>query len=289
MKNLKSFYYPETIDKVLEILRDDRVKTAIIAGGTSVSISNDTSVEALVDISRVGLSYIKEESEYVIIGATTTVRELMDSEIIKSMADGILAKASSVIATHPLRNVITIGGNIVQLRVWSDLPTVLLALDAQVKVKGYEERVIPAEDFFEKHPQKQLEPDEIVTEVVFPKAGEKSGAEFIKLARTKGDYAIISLGCYLEYEGDKCTLARIAVGSAVAPPGRAKDAEAMLEGNEVTEELINSTAQKAMEEIEPVSNIWGSAKYKKKLINNLTRKALLACHEKAWEKAKSPA
>ncbi|MCD4784419.1 MAG: FAD binding domain-containing protein [Candidatus Eremiobacteraeota bacterium] len=287
MKNLKTFYYPETIDEVLDILRDETVKTAMVAGGTNISLSNDTTVEALVDITRAGLSYIKEEGGYIVIGATTTVRELMDSEIIKGMADGVLAHASTLIATHPLRNAITIGGNIVQLRIWSDLPTVLLALDAQVKVKGYEDRVIPAKDFFAKHPQKQLDPDEIVTEIVFPKAAEKSGAEFIKISRTKGDYAIISLGCYLEYENEKCTLARIAIGSALNYPKRARGAEAILEGNEITEDLVNSAAQKAMEEIKPISNMWGSAKYKKQLIKNLTRKAILSCNKKAIDKVGS--
>ncbi|MCE1247516.1 MAG: FAD binding domain-containing protein [Firmicutes bacterium] len=281
MNNLKEFYYPENIAEAQKLLRDESVKKAIIAGGTSVALLNTGSVEGMVDITRMGLNYIKQDGGFVKIGATAVVEELARSPITKNLANGILAKASSEIASRPLRNMITMGGNIVQLRIWSDLPVVLLALDGQIKVQGDEERTIPADDFFREQPLKTLAHFDIVKEVVLPKTPETSGAEFIKLSKTKGDYAIMSLACYLEFEEKTCTLARIALSSVTPLPRRCKKAEKVLEGKQLTPELIAEAAAVTREKTKTISNIWGSAEYKSVVLENLVKKSLLSCADKA--------
>lgn len=284
MKNLKQFHYPETLEEALEFLRDESVKTGIIAGGTSMSLSRSNPSEALVDVTRMGLDYIKEDAGYLTIGATTTIQDLVKSESVQKLADGILAKACSVVASRPLRNMITVGGNIVKLRIWSDLPTLLLALDAQVKIKGYDERVIPADDFFKEHPKKHVAKDEIVTEISLPLTPENSGAEFIKLSKTIGDYAIINVACYLEFEGKEVSLARVVVGSVSPLPGRCREAEKLLEGKEPTDELIGQAAKKARVETRTINNLWGSAEYRSIMVEKLVARALKACRDKAAAK-----
>jgi carbon-monoxide dehydrogenase medium subunit len=281
VKNLKEFYYPENISEAQKLLKDDSVKKSIIAGGTSVALLNVGSVEGLVDITRMGLNYITQDGGYVKVGAAATVQEIFRSPITQKLANGILSKAASEIASRPLRNIITIGGNIVQLRLWSDLPIVLLALDAQIKIAGDTERTVPAEDFFREQPHKTLSSFDIVTEVLLPKTPETSGAEFIKFSKTKGDYAVMSLACYLEFEEKKCTLARIALSSVTPMPRRCKKAEKALEGFELTPDIIADAAVKAREKVRTVSNLWGSAEYKSIVVENLVKKALYSCVEKA--------
>lgn len=281
MKNVKNFYYPQSVEEALEMLRDENDKKMIVAGGSSVVFSKDSRVESLVDITRIGLNYIKDEAGFLAIGATTTIQEIFKSPAAASVADGILCKTALNVASRPLRNSITLGGNIVHLMIWSDMPTVLLTLDATIKVQGTSERRIPALDFFKEHPTKIVGKDELVTEVLFPKTIERSGGEYVKFAKTKGDYAIVTIGAYLELEGDECSLARIAVGSASRLPVRCQNAEISLEGKVIDVEMIKKAAVQCREEVKTVTNIWGEAEYKSDLIESLSRRALLTCFEKA--------
>lgn len=284
MSQLKSFFYPETLDEVIEILQDETIKTAVIAGGTSLTLSLDSKIEALIDITRMGYNFIKEEGGYVVVGATTPITDIQFSPDVGKLADGMVSKAASLIGSKALRNMITLGGNIVQLQTWSDMPTVLLALDASIKIRGDEERIVPAADFFKEHPKKILEPFEVVTQVIFPKTPANSGGEFIKFSRTTGDYSIATVGCYLEFEEGLCSLARVAIGSVEPLPRRCRELENMLENQEVTSELIEEVAQNTYEHISPVSNIWGSAEYKQQLVEKLIKRALNSCLEKAKAK-----
>lgn len=284
MKNLKNFYYPESIEEALETLREEPEKTAIVAGGSSVSLSKNERTESLVDITRLGLDHIKDEKGYLAIGATVSIQKIYKSGAVRSTADGMISEAALNIASRPLRNAITLGGNIAGLRVWSDMPTVLLALDASIKVKGRSENLFSAVDFFKSHPSKLLGNDSIVTEVVFPKTVENSGGHYIKFSKTKGDYAIITVACYVEIEEGVCSLARIAVGSVANLPARMTKAETLLEGKPIDEELIKKAAEESRNEIKPVSNIWGSAEYKSELVEALVERALSECVKKARSK-----
>lgn len=284
MKNVKKFYYPETLEEALSLLRDESEKKMIIAGGSSVSLLNDPKVEALVDITRMGLDFIKEEMGYLVIGATTNIQEIYQSEEAGKLADGMLKNAALNVASRPLRNAITMGGNIVHLKAWSDMPTILLTLDASVKLQGEKEEIIPAIDFFREHPSKMVGHKSIVTQVLFPKTMEKSGGEYIKFSKTKGDYAIVTVGCYLEFEEGECSLARIAVGSASKLPGRCKEAEKQLEGKRVNESMLEKAAAICKDKVVTIGNIWGSAQYKSELIEALMRRALRSAYHKAMAK-----
>lgn len=281
MKNLKTFYYPESLEEALKILRNESAKSIIIAGGTGLVQSKDSSIDNLVDITRMGLSYIKEEVGYLVIGATTPVQDLIKSETAQKLADGVLTKAASTIASRPLRNVITVGGNIVGVRVWSDLPVVLLALDAQVKIVGDMERNLPAEDFLKEHPTKILERDEIVTEIYFPFTPKNSGAEYCKIGMSSEGFASMTIAAYLEMEDGKCSLARIAVGSVPPSPKRCKEAEKLLEGKVITDVSIEKAAERARQETSMVTNIWGSARYRSEVLERMLKKVLHSCLEKA--------
>ena len=285
MKNLKTFYYPESIEEALKILRNESVKTKIIAGGSSLAHSKDSNIEALLDITRIkDLKFIKEDVGYLVMGATTTVQDIVSSDLAKKLGNGILVEAARKIASRPLRNVITVGGNIVGVRVWSDLPTILLALDAQVKVLGDMERNIPAEDFFKDHPTRTLETDEIVTEVYFPMTPENSGSVFYKIGVASEGFAAMTLAVYLEIENGKCVLARIAVGSIPPSPRRCKEAEKMLEDQKIDDLLIQKAAEKARQETNTVTNIWASDRYRSEVLERMVKKALHFCLNKACEK-----
>jgi carbon-monoxide dehydrogenase medium subunit len=281
VSKLKQFYYPETLEEASKILKDNSIRTSIIAGGSSVSIARDSKVEALVDITRLGLNYVKKDSSSVKVGATSVIRDLYTSDIAKNVGGGVLSKAASLIASRPLRNTITVGGNITQVKVWSDLPVVLLALDASIKIIGNQERVLTAEEFFREHPLKTLQQGEIVTEIIFPDIPATAKCEFIKFAKTFGDYAIATVCCKLDFSGSVCKSARIAVGSVSSIPHRCKEGENILENQEVTPKLIDACAEVCREKITTISNLWGTADYKSEVVENLVKRTLLNCLNKS--------
>jgi CO/xanthine dehydrogenase FAD-binding subunit len=281
VSKLKQFYYPETLEEARKILIDESVKTGIIAGGTSVSLTRDSSLDALVDITRMKMHTISEENGTVFVGATATIHDLQVSKAVKSIGDGMVSHAASLIASRPLRNVITIGGNITQLKNWSDIPVVLMALDASIRITGEDEEIVSAWEFFKEHPQKLLKPGEVVTEIIFPKPPKNAACDYIKFAKTLGDYAIATIGTYLEFKERKCTEARIAVGAVYNLPQLCREAEDILEGQEVTPDLIDKAAEAASREAQTVSNLWGTAEYKKDVVKNLVRRSLTNTFEKA--------
>jgi CO/xanthine dehydrogenase FAD-binding subunit len=284
VSNLKNFFYPETLEEARKILTDESVKAGIIAGGTSVSLIRDSSLETLVDITRMNMGTISEENGTVFIGATATIHDLQVSKSIKSIGDGMVSYAASLIASRPLRNVITLGGNITQIKNWSDMPVVLMTLDASVRVSGEAEEIVSSWEFFKEHPQKLLKKGEVVTEIIFPKPPKNSACNYIKFSKTTGDYAIATVGTYLEFKEGKCTEARIVSGAVYNLPQLCRESEFVLEGQEITPELIDKAAKTAREEVKTVSNLWGTAEYKKDVVENLVRRSLLTTLEKAEKK-----
>ena len=130
---LKLFHYPKSVPEACSLLREDE-GAKIIAGGTALALTKLQKVHALVDISRLGLEYIKTETDGKHIGATTSAQTLATSVTLRQIAGGILSTAAAGIGSRPIRNQVTIGGNVVQLYPWSDLPAALIALDATVKI-----------------------------------------------------------------------------------------------------------------------------------------------------------
>ncbi|OQA15489.1 MAG: Caffeine dehydrogenase subunit beta [bacterium ADurb.Bin363] len=250
MKNLKEFYYPSSLTEALYILSENEDNSLInvpVAGSTSIVFSKNPNIKGLIDINRIGLDYIKKDGTTIKIGSTMTARKIYQSPLIKSMAGGLLAKAAGSIGSTLIRNSCTIGGNIVDLRIWSDFPAPLLALDAKIKVDSKKgTREISVEEFFSKRPSKILSPSEMVTEIIIPSLEGKGS--FIKFARTRVDYTLVDIAAYLETEDKKICLARIAVSGITTLPERLKSMEKFIEGKELTEDFLQEVSKKAREE-----------------------------------------
>jgi carbon-monoxide dehydrogenase medium subunit len=278
VKNVKEFCYPETIEEAVEILTDEDMKSEIVAGSTDISKTKSKAIERLVDIKKMGLDYIKKESGDLVIGATTTAAEIAVSEEVASYADGLVAMIASKIGSTPLRNMITLGGNITRLRVWSDMPVALLALDARINTRGPAgENSYSAEEFFDKHPGQVLDAGELVTEVVFPadRSGYKSA--YIKVNKTDDSFATATVAVNLEVVDGVCEDARIAVGAVGPRPSFCAEASEKVSGSNVDEEVFVEAGKIARESTVTTDNVWGAAGYKSILVERLIPRALNDC------------
>ncbi|MGM0380795.1 MAG: FAD binding domain-containing protein [bacterium] len=282
MNNLEEYLYPESVEEAVELLGREDKNTRIIAGGTSIGLEKNESrsVDSLVDITKLELDYIEENKEGLAIGATTPVGTIEEDSAANELAGGIIASAAGKVGTTPLRNMITLGGNISRLRVWSDMPGVLLAADASVKVTGEDgDDEFSAEEFFSSHPGRLLDRTDVVTEVVFPPRMKEFTGDYLKFSKTDDSYATVSIAAALKTAGDKIEEARIAVTSASPLPVYCEEASTALAGEVYSEELAGKVAKICRENISTTDNLWGSASYKSILIERLVPRVLNGCLE----------
>ena len=283
MKKLNAFYYPNNVDEALGFLADKSRRLIPIAGGTALSLSLPSDVEGLVDITRCGLDYIKGNPNKLTIGAATIVETMANSDLLKGSCLGILKTASQRLNSITLRNSVTLGGNIIQLFPWSDLPIPLLALDAIISIAGPRQREIPADEFFASHPRKQLEQGDLLVEISIPVPAENSGGAYIKHALTEVDQALLSVAATLTVKEGTCQAARLVLGAVQPLPKRSLKAEEILVGAELNEALISVAAQAARAEISPVSDFRAGQEYRSELIEVLTRRCLMESWKTAQE------
>ncbi len=280
MQNLQEFIKPNNLDEAAEVLAGGEGNHQPLAGGTGVSITNSKNLEGLVDLSTLGLDYVESEQGSLKIGAMATMNQLEENPAVQDFAGGIISECASHVGTTPLRNMITIGGNITQLRVWSDLPAVLMALEAEIHVTGEEiENSYPAEKFFETHPTRLLSDSDLVVAIQFPAELAEYRGAYNKFSKTEDGYAAVSVSAAVDLDRNTINDVNLGVGSASPSPTRCPEAEAELAGEKLTEATAARAAEICRENVRTTSNVWGSAEYKEILVEKYVKRTLLDVNE----------
>ena len=220
----------------------------------------------LVDIGRLEeLSYVRDAGDSIAIGALTRHADLAaNAVLVESCA--IVAETAAQVGDRQVRHRGTIGGSVAHADPASDLPTVLLALDAQIVARGASgERTIAAGDFFTGFLESALEPTEIVSEIRVPKLD--GPATYLKYNRRAQDWATVGVAAV---RGNGAT--SVALTNMAATPVRAAGVEEALAGGAAPADA----AARASEGTAPPSDTNGSSEYRAHLAGVLTRRALEA-------------
>src|SRR3712207_1515557 len=165
----------ESLDHAIELLDQHGEEAKLLAGGHSLLPIMKLRLAAptvLVDLGRLSdLNYVRDEGDHLAIGAMTRQCDLERNETLHEQ-NGLIAYTASLVGDPSVRHRGTIGGSISHGDAASDLPSALLALDANFVVKGSDgERTVAAGDFFEDYLQTTLAPDGVLTEIKVPKLG----------------------------------------------------------------------------------------------------------------------
>lgn len=263
---LKKVSYPEKITEALKILAGGDKGVSVVAGGVSFVFAPLAGVTELVSLSRLPLDYIKKQNGDLRIGATTRISDLARSSEVRGYARGILADACGRIGSTLNRNLITIGGNLVQPFIWSDLSTVAVALGARFKLQKHKSsRTVPAEKFFSRVPRQIMRQGELLTEIVFPSPPRNARTAYEKFTLTENDFAYLKTAVVLTRSGKTCKAITIAVGGATLLPQRCPEAEKVLKGKTASQILVNEASEVAAEEIKVARDIRCSREYKRDL------------------------
>jgi len=281
LHNLQEYYLPKDDTDVIELLDKHQDSAMIVAGGTFIHglIARGlvTDVEALIDVSRLGLDYIKEEKGQLKIGSTTSFRQLNYHENIRNIPlYGAIADALSY-PPPQVMNSATLGGCIAASCPFFDMPVSLLALDGSVTARGKDgSREIVLADFFTGLFENALQAGEFVLELTIPVPPEKSASAFFKLESNANDLAILNTAVLVSLDkGGKCKRSRVIVGGGVGEsPVRSPSAEEVLQGQEVTAKVCAEAGQAAKSDVEPLTDHRASAAYRKAMSGVLVERAL---------------
>jgi aerobic carbon-monoxide dehydrogenase medium subunit len=267
-----------SIDEALNLVGTPGTK--VIAGGMSLLPLMKLRLASpgkLVDIGRLKeLKGVRQLSDgRLAIGALTTYSELADSP---AREYGLLRDALPDIGDVQVRNRGTIGGSIAHCDPASDLPAVLLALDAEIVARSKRgEKVYPIDGFFTGAFTTALAVDEIVTEVRLPGPRDDAGSAYQALNQRASGYSIAGVAAVVIKEGGSAiTKANIALTGVGDVPYRAKAVEAALLGNEGTAEAIAAAAAHATDGVTVNSDIHADSEYRTAMAAVYTRRAITA-------------
>jgi CO/xanthine dehydrogenase FAD-binding subunit len=283
---------PSTVDECLAALSEGG-EIRVVAGGTDLlpQMKNGLVKPArVVDLSGIpALKKLEIGSDGALhIGAAVTARDVELSSLVRDGFAGV-AEGAGVIGSYQVRNLATVGGNVCNAAPSADVSPPLVAMDTVVVIAGPDgQRLLPISDFFQGVRRTALQPGELVVEFVVPAAGANSGGTYLRhTPRRELDIAVVGVGTQLTVQDGRCTKARIALGAVAPVIVRATEAEAALEGQEVTPELLNKAATLAVNSASPISDQRGSAEYRRHLVRVLTRRTLQTAFERATGRSSS--
>jgi carbon-monoxide dehydrogenase medium subunit len=273
------YHAPASVDEALALLQRYDGEARILAGGQSlVPMMNFriASPAAIIDLNRIPeLAFVTAEDEMVRIGAMTRQRRLETDPVVTAKLP-LLREALRWVGHLPTRSRGTIGGSIAHADPSAEIPMILQVLEGEIVACGPQgERQIAAQDLFRSALTTSLSPLEIITEVRFPAMPTQAGHAVEEFARRKGDFAIAAIAVALMRDGERCTKARLAAAGVGPAALRLTDAETVLERQGLGEAAISDAADKAAAQVDPSSDLNGSAEYRRHLTGVLTRRAVL--------------
>lgn len=277
------YYRANSVDEAVSLLQEHD-HAQLIAGGHSllpVMKLRLADPGTLIDIGRIaGLKGIEHNDDVSHIGALTVHATVeRDTNLPR-----ILTEAASWIGDPQVRNRGTVGGNVAHADPASDLPTVFMALRAAFEVSGPRgERRVDAEDFCTGLFTTDLNPDELLTAVIFPRERQGVGSAYAKMFNPASRYAMLGAGAVLTMEGDTCTEAHVAIGGLTPKATRARSVEQALQGKRLDADLLREAAEEVHNDLgdDLIGDIHASAEYRRKVAPTYVLRAL----EKARQRA----
>jgi carbon-monoxide dehydrogenase medium subunit len=273
----------KSIDDALAKLRAAEGEGKFIAGGHSLVPLMKLRLSeprVLIDIARIpGLAGIHTKGEKVEIGAGTVHQDVASSSMLQQ-ACPMIAECASDIGDPQVRNRGTLGGSLAHADPAADYPAVMLALDAELHLKGHNGwRTVKAHDFFKGMFTVDLASDEIIAGVQFQPV---KSAAYAKLQQRASRFAIVGVAAAIDVHGGTIRSARIGLTGASSHAMRLFEVEEALAGKPANEKGIEAAVKMAGRSLKDVnSDIHASAEYRKAMVPVFTRRALVKALSRA--------
>lgn len=273
----------KSLEEASQLMVSMGSECVVMSGGTDVILQIPKNVErgmkTVIDLKTIPgltrLEYVDGEGLYV--GANTKLFDIQSSPAVLEKMPAV-AQAAHYVGSNQVRRKGTMVGSICNASPTGDCGSILLAMKAQVKIVGPEgERTVGMDDFWTGF--KRIAPDklkgELVTEIFIPELKSGEGSAYFKHSVRKAmDLAIVGVAAWVKLEGKTVADCRIAVAGGDVTIVRAKAAEQMIIGRELTDELVEAVAAQAADEMHPRSSLRASAEYRHDMIRVYTKRAI---------------
>lgn len=283
-----TYHEPTTVEEACRIVGDLGQDASPIAGGTDLLVNMKRGWIAPSHVVSLGkleaLKGVSWSRNLCRIGACRTVARLADSAEIGSTFTA-LGTGAGLLGSPLIRNLATVGGNLVSARPAADLPPPLLVYGASALLRSASgERRVPLEEFFLGPGLTVMKPDEILTEVQVEQPPPGSGSSYLKLGTRRAlEISIVSVAAFAALDDKDGTLrtVRVAMGAVAPMPVRASSAEKILTGEKPADTLFRAAARAAADDSVPIDDFRGSASYRRDMVAVLTERALKEAVERA--------
>lgn len=279
----ETYYTPASLDEALKLMAEHRQAARVIAGGTDIILELERrvrpDVHVLIDLTRIlDLDRIEQGSDGLIhVGPLVTHNHVVGSDLLVDKALP-LAQASWSEAAPQIRNRATVAGNLITASPANDTITPLRALGACVTLRSASgERIIPLDQFYIGVRKTLMQPDELLVDISFPPMTPNQRGMFLKFGlRATQAISVVNIAVILTFDGHKINQASIMQGSVAPTIISSPQAEQALMGKELGKEVIEQAADLAAQDSQPITDVRGSAEYRREMIKVLTRRALMA-------------
>ncbi len=280
------YHAPKSVPDALALLDRYGEDARVLAGGQSLLPMLKLRLAYLghlVDIGRIpGLAYSKEEGGVLKIGTGTSETALEHSELVRAKYP-ILVDTTGFVGDPLVRNRATVGGNLAHGDPANDHPATMLALGAQIVLKGPTgERTVPIEKFFLGLFRTALAANELLLEIRIPTFPARSGGAYVKLERKVGDFATAGAAAQVTLAANG-TIEQAGIGltNAGPTPVKAVAAEKFLTGKKPDDGTLQEAARLAAKATNPSADRRGAVDYKREMARVLTGRALRAAVQRA--------
>jgi aerobic carbon-monoxide dehydrogenase medium subunit len=279
--NLREYHRPNSLAEASRWLTQNPEKSRILAGGTRLLASADSSIEEVVDLQSLPLNGTTFEGREYALGSLVTFQQLLDSKMSLEMAGGLLAQAArSRSASKMIRNRSTIGGELASGEAFSAFAACLLALDGSVVLSGSKEETVQASLFFSQR-SAFLNCGSIITAVRIPRFVEACGWDLQRLSVIPSAKPILCVATMVRRVQDSASQVRIAIAGGCTVPMRLRILEQKLTGTALTEEHLKELERWIAPLLAPPADIHASAEYRREVAPVLVRRSIL----RSWEMA----
>lgn len=272
------YHRPSSVEEAVGLLSSLGSEAKILAGGHSLLPMMKlrfAEPEHLVDINRIPeLKGVRVIGDDIVIGAMTSESAVITDPVLNAKVP-LLPQAAKNIADPQVRNRGTIGGDIAHGDPANDHPALALACDAIMTIVGPNgTRQVPASEFFLGTYWTALEETDILTEITVKAFPQGAGYAYKKLKRKTGDWATAACAVVVALSGGSVSHIRITLTNLGPTALRAHDAESILMGKSINDDLIRQAAAKAMEICDPAEDLRGDAEYKTAMAGQMVQRAI---------------
>src|SRR6266700_2767853 len=275
----QTYLQPTSLAEALDLLHRYRASARIVAGGTDILVELQRGVKptnTLIDITTLQeLKYIRYENGWLRIGALATHNDILRSSACQHYALP-LVQACWEVGAPQIRTRATLAGNVITASPANDTITPLMALNAEVVLVSIEgERVVPLHDFYPGVRRTLLKPDELLREIRVPAMTGNRRGLFLKLGLRRAQaISVINIALVLAFDGEQISDARITLGCLAPTIVHASTAEAYLKGKTLDTAVCDEAGQLANEDVTPIDDIRGSARYRRATLAALVTQGL---------------